>query len=451
MNRLEIFLLGSFKVLYDGNDLTNALRTRKERALLAYLAEESAQPHPREAIAEFFWPDRPENYARMNLRQALLGLRKAFNAGEETTLPIIQITEETAQAVSRNIRLDTHTFYNHIQFTKSHPHEHLHTCQECIHHLEGATELYRGDFLDGFILGDLVSFQEWIVFHRERYFRTMLDTLHTLSKIYGLLTNYDQAYKYAWRYAYLAPLEETAHRLLMRILTLSGRRNAALQQYQLCKTLIEKELGVEPSNETQQLYTYIKNGLPIQDLETGQLVNPKNGLRQPRQPDPSAPLYDPATQLPLRPLLMDRLKHAITRMERAHLMLIVFLVSVTYPQNLEMPADLKKQVVQHFVRRLVGSVREGDTVAILREDEYAMVLEEIKDPAVVEAIAQKINRVGTAPILAQGQRIDVKLVIGASLYPVDGADAQALLNQADFAMRTARLQQSSFYFPPPSS
>jgi len=451
MNRLEIFLLGSFKVLYDGKDVTSSLRTRKERALLAYLAEESAQPHPREAIAEFFWPDRPENYARMNLRQALLGLRKAFNPSEETTIPILAITEETAQVISRNIQLDTHIFYNHIQFTKSHSHERLHTCQECIRHLDQATELYRGDFLDGFILGDLVSFQEWIVFHRERYFRTMLDTLHTLSKVYALLVNYDLAYKYAWRYAYLAPLEETAHRLLMRILTLSGRRNAALQQYQLCKSLIEKELGVEPSAETQQLYTYIKNGLPIQDLETGQLINAKNSLRPtPKQPDPSAPLYDPATQLPLRPLFMDRLKHAITRMERAHLMAIIFLISVTYPQNLEMPHDLKKQVVQHFIRRLVGSVREGDTVAIIREDEYAMVLEEIKDPDVVEAIAQKITRIATAPILVQGQRVEVKLVIGASLYPVDGADPQALLNQADFAMRTARLNKSSFYFPPPS-
>jgi len=208
---------------------------------------------------------------------------------------------------------------------------------------------------------------------------------------------------------------------------------------------------VEPSTETQQLYAYIKNGLPIQDLETGQLINPKNSLRPtPKQPDPSAPLYDPATQLPLRPLFMDRLKHAITRMERAHLMVIIFLISVTYPHNLEMPHDLKKQVVQHFIRRLVGSVREGDTVAIIREDEYAMVLEEIKDPDVVEAIAQKITRIATAPILVQGQRVEVKLVIGASLYPVDGADPQALLNQADFAMRTARLNKSSFYFPPPS-
>lgn len=451
MGKLEICLLGSFKILLDGEDLTNALRTRKERALLAYLSEESAQPHPREAIAEFFWPDRPENYARMNLRQALLGLRKAFNANDETAVPFIQITEESAQVVARNIILDTHTFQDHIQFSKHHPHEHLHTCQECIHHLEAAAELYRGEFLDGFILGELISFQEWIVFHRERYFRTMLEILQALSKIYALQTNYDQAYKYAWRYAYLAPLEENAHRLLMRILTLSGRRNAALQQYQLCKTLVDKELGVEPSAETQQLFNYIKNGLPIQEIDTGQLVSAKAPLRPlPKQPDPSAPLYDPSTQLPLRPLFMDRLRHAITRMERSHLMAIVFLVATSYPLNLDMPADVKKQVVQHFVRRLVGSVREGDTVAIIREDEYALVLEEIKDPSVVPQIAQKLNRIGSAPILALGHQVEVKLVIGASLFPLDGADPVTLLNQADFAMRTARLQQSSFYFPPSS-
>lgn len=447
----KIFLLGSFQVLHKGKDITNALRTRKEKALLAYLAEESSKSHPREAIAEFFWPDRPENYARMNLRQALLGVRKAINSSADTVFPILQITEETAQVLSKSIWLDSHDFFDHIQSTKSHPHEHLHTCQECLHHLEQATELYRGEFLEGFFVNDLISFQEWIVFHRERYFRTMLDTLHSLSKIYALQNNYDQAYKHAWRYAYLAPLEETAHRLLMRILALSGRRNAALQQYQLCKTLVEKELGVDPSAETQQLFTYIKNGLPIQEIDTGQLISSKAPIRPAaKQADPSAPLYDPATQLPLRPLFMDRLKHAIVRMERSHLMVIVFLVAVSFPQNLDMPPDMKREVIQHFVRRLVGSVREGDTVAIIREDEYAMVLEDIKDPAVVRQIAEKISRISVVPILTHGQRIDVKTVIGASIYPQDGTDPLSLLNQADFAMRTARLQQASFYFPPSS-
>ncbi|MBE0686283.1 MAG: winged helix-turn-helix domain-containing protein, partial [Anaerolineaceae bacterium] len=58
---------------FDGSDLSEILRTRKERALLAYLAEEPPRVQTREKVAEFFWPNRPETYARMNLRQALLG------------------------------------------------------------------------------------------------------------------------------------------------------------------------------------------------------------------------------------------------------------------------------------------------------------------------------------------------------------------------------------------
>jgi len=78
MLKLEIFLFGNFEIRLDGVDITDSLRTRKERALLAYLAEEPAILHTREKIAEIFWPNRPETYARMNLRQALLGLRKTI-------------------------------------------------------------------------------------------------------------------------------------------------------------------------------------------------------------------------------------------------------------------------------------------------------------------------------------------------------------------------------------
>ncbi len=81
MSRLEISLLGPFRVHFDGNDLNEILRTRKERALLAYLAEEPPRLQTREKVAEFFWPNRPETYARMNLRQALLGLAQSIRWG----------------------------------------------------------------------------------------------------------------------------------------------------------------------------------------------------------------------------------------------------------------------------------------------------------------------------------------------------------------------------------
>lgn len=445
MSRLQIYLLGPLKVYFDGAEITETLRTRKERAILAYLAEEADRSHSRETVSELFWPNRPESYARMNLRQALVGIRKVFG-GEEQTNPYLRITEETVQINSRAVWLDTIAFNEHLHFKNSHSHAHLHGCVECIQHLERATQLYRGEFLEGMLLGDVTSFQEWIVFRRERHFRGVLTALQALSAIYYKREDYDQAYQYAWRYVDLAPLEESAHRLLMKLLALSGRRSAAIQQYQYCQSIIARELGIEPSAETVALYEQIKSGQPVEKIDTGNLGGASERTKPAGQPARSTgSLYDPVTNMPLRPLFIDRIQHAIRRMERAKLLFAVCLVNVAYPDHPQLPEELLKQVEQHLARRLLGSVRESDTVARLKEDEFGLILEEIKDPRVLQHIAEKIAKNTGAPVLVQGQRVNVELTFGVSVYPLDGADPLSLLNQADIALRTARNQRSSFF------
>nr|HMN62864.1 BTAD domain-containing putative transcriptional regulator [Anaerolinea sp.] len=203
MSRLEISLLGSFMVVLDGADVTHTLRTRKESAIFAYLVEESPRSFPREMIAELFWPDRPGNYARMNLRQALLGVRKTLG-GDDSSNDFLRISDATVQFNPVTAWRDTGEFSSHLQATVNHAHAHLHTCEDCVQHFEQAVDCYHGDFLDGVTLGDVSSFQEWLVVHRERYFRYMLDALRSLSKIYSQRASFDQAYRYAWRYVDLA-------------------------------------------------------------------------------------------------------------------------------------------------------------------------------------------------------------------------------------------------------
>lgn len=447
MDILKFYLLGSFKVHFAGVDITETLRTRKERAILAYLVMESQRIHPRETIAEFFWPDRPDTQARMNLRQALLGIRKVLS-GQEATNPFLQISEDTVRFNAAISWRDVAVFNDHLQATHNHDHPHLHTCPECLAHLEQAVEVYRGDFLEDLLLSDVAAFQEWVFFHRERHFRNLLDALHSLAEVYFKQADFDQAYQYAWRYVSLAPLEEEAHRLLMHIFAKSNRRSAALQQYNLCRTYIKRELGVEPSAETKRLYEQIKNGLPLDKLETNTLPPvpepPKTNQARPR---PTGPLYDPFTQVPMRPLFMDRLNHTLTRMERDQLVAAVCILAVSFPQNPKMNAELKILVEQNLVKRLTGSVRKGDTVARLQEDEFAVILEAIKDPQVIPMIAQKIQKSVAAPILVQGQTIEVKVALGTSTYPDEATDANSLVNLADVAMRKSRLAQSAFLFP----
>jgi DNA-binding SARP family transcriptional activator len=76
MPRLSISLLGSFQATLDGRPVTS-FESAKVRALLAFLAAESAHPHSREALAEMLWPDHLPGAALADLRHALAVLRKA--------------------------------------------------------------------------------------------------------------------------------------------------------------------------------------------------------------------------------------------------------------------------------------------------------------------------------------------------------------------------------------
>ena len=55
------------------------------------------------------------------------------------------------------------------------------------------------------------------------------------------------------------PWREEAHRQRMSALARAGQRSAALAQYQTCRRILDKELGVEPSAETTALYEQIRN------------------------------------------------------------------------------------------------------------------------------------------------------------------------------------------------
>ena len=54
------------------------------------------------------------------------------------------------------------------------------------------------------------------------------------------------------------PWNEEAHREVMELRALNGRRSEALKQYEICKQTLHDELGVEPSAETLALYERIR-------------------------------------------------------------------------------------------------------------------------------------------------------------------------------------------------
>jgi DNA-binding SARP family transcriptional activator/predicted ATPase len=245
MARLAIRLLGALQVTLDGAPLTG-FESDKERALLAYLAEESQQPHRREKLAGLLWPEHDERAARNNLRRVLSNLRRLLGDRAQVGPPCLLVTRQTLRFNPDNDAwVDSQTFARLLDPPGA--------------QLEEAIHLYRGDFLEGFSIADSPACEEWIVLCRERYQRLMMKTLHRLVEEYERLGRYEHALELAWKQVDLEPWWEEAQRQLIRLLALSGRRSEALVQYAHCRRLLAKELDVPPSAETTRLYEQIRD------------------------------------------------------------------------------------------------------------------------------------------------------------------------------------------------
>jgi diguanylate cyclase (GGDEF)-like protein len=260
MARLSMQLLGTFQVALDGQSVTRAFRTEKERALLAYLVMESRRPVTREMLAEFFWPDRPPGKARTNLRQALAGLRKvlAEPPGGGTYL---HVDDDSVQFnTASDYWLDVQAFRAALGATLRHDHQDLETCQVCAEQLETAIGHYRGQFFGDFYASTSLEFKEWLACQREQLFRYLLGAMKNLAAYYTNQGLTEQAIALTRQHTNLDPLDEYPRRQLMRLYALGGMRSLALEQYRVIQELLAEQLGVLPADETTRLYEQIKNG-----------------------------------------------------------------------------------------------------------------------------------------------------------------------------------------------
>lgn len=259
MAHLAFFFLGGWQVSLEGQPLTG-FESNKVRALLTYLAIEPGRPHYREALVGLLWPAMPSADAHANLRQALANLRKTIS-DPDARPPFLLITRTTIQFNhASNYTLDVADFTALLTDCDRHPHRHIETCYACAARLQRATELYHGDFLEGFFLGGSSTFEDWELILRENLRQLVLGALTHLAGYYERNDSFDLAQRTLARLVALDPWSEEAHQRLMFVLACSGQRSAALAQYNTCRRILAEELGVEPTGKTIALYEQIKTG-----------------------------------------------------------------------------------------------------------------------------------------------------------------------------------------------
>jgi DNA-binding SARP family transcriptional activator/predicted ATPase len=257
MARFELTFLGSCTARLDGVTL-HGFASGKVRLLLAYLAVEGSRPHPRDLLVEIFWPEHPSQAAHASLRSALSNLRLLLKSNP-TDVAALETDRDTVQLhLSDDGRVDVIAFEEEISQAESIL-AHSEDLPSAMAHFQSAIDLYHGDFLQGFTLKDCPQFDDWAYFVRERLRHKASAALLQLAGCCESRAEYEQAIHFARRWIELEPWQESAHRLLMRLLAQAGRRTEALEQYHECCQVLADELDVQPAAETTRLYEQIRD------------------------------------------------------------------------------------------------------------------------------------------------------------------------------------------------
>ncbi|OLC55154.1 MAG: hypothetical protein AUH92_02750 [Acidobacteria bacterium 13_1_40CM_4_69_4] len=152
--------------------------------------------------------------------------------------------------------------------------------------------------------------------------------------------------------------------------------------------------------------------------------------------------HDSLTKLPNRTLFHDRLSQALEGARRNQEAVAVLFMDLDRFKEINdtLGHAVGDAVLECAAERLKLAVRGSDTVARVGGDEFALLLPEVGSFDDVVLVGDKILSALRAPFLIGPHRVGTSASIGASVYPNDGEDAEALLNHADAAMYRAKQQ-----------
>jgi DNA-binding SARP family transcriptional activator len=240
---LRIVTLGGFAISTGREHIGTARWSRpKVQQLFKYLLTARHHCAHRDVLMDALWPELPADAAWSNLKNGISRLRRVL---EPQLLPRQASRFLVADGASYRLLLAPHDRWDAAEFLRHAEAAQRHRRDE---DFAAAVALYGGDYLPD----DL--YEDWTIALRERLRSAYQRLLLAWSEALAGQGACEQAIEVTEHLLLLDPSLEAAHRALMGYYCVAGWRDRAVQQYRRCATALQRELGIEPGPETQELY-----------------------------------------------------------------------------------------------------------------------------------------------------------------------------------------------------
>lgn len=162
--------------------------------------------------------------------------------------------------------------------------------------------------------------------------------------------------------------------------------------------------------------------------------------------------YDMLTNLPNRKLCEDRLQQAISHAARSNRLVAVMEVNISdFRRKIGLYGNhISDEMLSMVGNNLKNKLREGDTVARLEGDVFAVVFSDLATMDDAQFVPHKVITGMPTSVTIYQQDIHFLLNAGVAIFPDDGGDAATLMSHAAFAIAQHKSQtqhQLNFYSP----
>jgi predicted ATPase/DNA-binding SARP family transcriptional activator len=237
-------MLGRFAVLVDGAPIPDGQwRLRKSRSVIKVLALAPGRAMHPERVQELLWPQREPASASNNLRQAVYHARRALASGGADGSALLSSSGDLL-TLAPEVELDVDEFDAAAARAEA---------SRDPEDLQAAVDAYAGELLPE------DAYEDWAAERRrslaERHVRLLLELAAARDPA--------DAIDLLHRTIVADPLNEEAHRALMRAYAATGRRSQALAQYEALRRTLADSLAADPEPLTRELYrTLLAEGAP---------------------------------------------------------------------------------------------------------------------------------------------------------------------------------------------
>ncbi|HNG15502.1 PAS domain S-box protein [Accumulibacter sp.] len=159
--------------------------------------------------------------------------------------------------------------------------------------------------------------------------------------------------------------------------------------------------------------------------------------------------YDPLTHLPNRTLLNIHFEHALSKAElmNARLALLVLDVDHFKEVNERFGYESGDRLLTAIGERIKSRLRDGDTLARLPGNVFAILMEEVENADDAAVLARDLLEVLATPFRIGGAvaELHVSASIGISISPDDGSTLAILLRKAESAVHKIKAQARGMF------